>query len=302
MGRGDGEGVVRSLACVPAYNEEGSIAKIVIGAQRHVDRVIVCDDGSSDMTGEIADRLGAEVITHSRNLGYGAAIRTLFARARELGVDWMVTLDADGQHSPDDIPRLVSELERDEVDVVIGSRFLGGEGEMPGMRARGIGALTDVARRLGNLDVSDAQSGLRVYSGRVLDRVVPSEMGMGVSTEVLMKVVEDGFGVGEIPVSVAYEGLETSTHGPVYHFADVLASTLKHYSIRHPLLFYGVPAVGFLLAGLVFGLWALQIFLAENLLATNLALIAVSSTIAGLVLATTAIILFTIVNLVRSGR
>ena len=99
------DGVV--VACVPAYNEEGTIARVVIGAQRHVDRVVVCDDGSTDMTGEIAERLGAEVLRHPRNLRYGASIRTLFGRARELGAECVVTLDADRQHSPEEIPRLV---------------------------------------------------------------------------------------------------------------------------------------------------------------------------------------------------
>ena len=83
------------VACVPAFNEEKTIAKVVLLAQKHVDKVVVCDDGSSDLTGEIAKSLGAELIRHERNLGYGAAIQSLFRRARELGADVMVTLDAD---------------------------------------------------------------------------------------------------------------------------------------------------------------------------------------------------------------
>jgi glycosyltransferase involved in cell wall biosynthesis len=85
---------------VPAFNEEQTVARIVLEAQKHVDMVVVCDDGSTDLTAEIARRLGAEVIRHQRNLGYGAAIQSLFKRAREVGADVLVTLDADGQHAP----------------------------------------------------------------------------------------------------------------------------------------------------------------------------------------------------------
>jgi len=81
------------VACIPAYNEERTIAKVVLLAQKHVDKVIVCDDGSSDLTGEIAKSLGAELIRHEGNLSEGAALRTLFSRAIRLCPDAAVTLD-----------------------------------------------------------------------------------------------------------------------------------------------------------------------------------------------------------------
>ena len=84
------------IACIPAYNEEKTIAKFVLQAQRYADKVVVYDDGSSDMTGEIAGGLGAVVVRHERNLGYGASLRGLFAEALRLGADVVVTLDGDG--------------------------------------------------------------------------------------------------------------------------------------------------------------------------------------------------------------
>ena len=81
---------------IPAFNEEKTIARVVLEAEKHADKVIVCDDGSEDLTSEIAKRLGADVVKHQRNLGYGAAIRSLFRRARELNADVLVTLDGDG--------------------------------------------------------------------------------------------------------------------------------------------------------------------------------------------------------------
>ena len=110
---------------VVALKEVLTIAKVVLEAGRHVDRVIVCDDGSTDITAEIAEAWGAEVIRRERNMGYGAAIGSLFRRAREVGSDVMVTLDADGQHDPDYIPRLIEPVMRGEADIIIGSRFLG---------------------------------------------------------------------------------------------------------------------------------------------------------------------------------
>jgi len=116
------------IACIPAFREDASIARVIVKTLRYVDRVIVCDDGSPDMTAEIAERLGVEVIRHERNLGYGAALCSLFKRARELDPDVMVTLDADLQHDPDEIPKVLSPILRSEADVVIGSRFLADEG------------------------------------------------------------------------------------------------------------------------------------------------------------------------------
>lgn len=83
------------IACIPAYNEEATIAKVIIQAQKYADKIIVCDDGSSDLTGLIAERLGADVIRHERNLGKGAALRSLFKKAKELKAGIIVTLDAD---------------------------------------------------------------------------------------------------------------------------------------------------------------------------------------------------------------
>lgn len=111
---------------IPAFNEEKNIAGVILQAQKHSDLVMVCDDGSSDLTGEIAEKLGAYVIRHKRNMGYGASIRTLFQEAKMLGADVLVTLDGDSQHDPREIPLLVETLKHGRMDVVIGSRFLKG--------------------------------------------------------------------------------------------------------------------------------------------------------------------------------
>jgi len=88
------------IAAIPAYNEEKTIARVILKTQRFVDKVVVCDDGSGDLTTEIAERLGAIVVRHERNLGKGVAIKSLFGKALELDADVVVTLDADGQNDP----------------------------------------------------------------------------------------------------------------------------------------------------------------------------------------------------------
>ncbi len=109
---------------IPAFNEEKTIARVVLGAQKYSHIVVVCDDGSQDLTAEIAERLGAVVVCHEKNLGYGAALQSLFKRARELNADVLVTLDSDGQHDPEQIPRLVKPIEEGVAEVVLGSRFM----------------------------------------------------------------------------------------------------------------------------------------------------------------------------------
>ena len=101
---------VRTLVAMPAYNEEAYIAKTIIGAKKHGDAVLVVDDGSKDDTVPIAEGLGARVVRHEVNRGYGGALQTIFATAREMGAEELVIIDADGQHDPGDIPRLLAEI------------------------------------------------------------------------------------------------------------------------------------------------------------------------------------------------
>jgi glycosyltransferase involved in cell wall biosynthesis len=108
---GGAENVEKTLvvACIPAFNEEGRIAGVVLQVRKYVDRVVVCDDGSVDLTGAIAEGLGAVVIKHERKRGKGAALNSSFRYVRDLRPDVVVVLDADGQHDPGEIPRLVEQ-------------------------------------------------------------------------------------------------------------------------------------------------------------------------------------------------
>ena len=180
--------VILIVIGIPAYNEEENIAKIIIKLQKVVDKIIVCNDGSSDLTGEIAERLGVIVVNHSRNLGYGAGIRSIFQKAKELDTDILVTFDADGQHRIEDIQTVLNPLIKNEVDIVIGSRFIDSNDiNIPKYRKIGIKTITKITNRSSNLHLTDSQSGFRAYSKKVLQEITPSENGMGVSTEILIK-------------------------------------------------------------------------------------------------------------------
>ena len=291
--------VILIVIGIPAYNEEENIAKIIIKLQKVVDKIIVCNDGSSDLTGEIAERLGVIVVNHSRNLGYGAGIRSIFQKAKELDTDILVTFDADGQHRIEDIQTVLNPLIKNEVDIVIGSRFIDSNDiNIPKYRKIGIKTITKITNRSSNLHLTDSQSGFRAYSKKVLQEITPSENGMGVSTEILIKANKKKFKIKEVPIIVLYQG-NTSTHHPVSHGIAVIMSTMKFVSIEHPLKFYGIPGLIFLVVGLFFIVWTIQEFSISRQIITNISLIGIGSIIVGTMLTMTSIMLYSLINVVR---
>jgi glycosyltransferase involved in cell wall biosynthesis len=291
------------MAGIPAFNEERTIAKVVLRAQRFVDRVIVCDDGSTDLTGEIAERLGADVVRHERNLGYGMALQSLFRRARELGADVMVTLDGDGQHDTGEIPLLVEPVLEGKADVVVGSRLLtnGGKGNgMPRYRRVGVKVITGLTGAASSYGLSDAQCGFRVYGRKALEALSLYENGMGASVEVLMEARKHGLNVVEVPASCNYHRLEkTSTRNPLSHGASVVMSIVRLVVEERPLWFLGLPGAFSTLVGVLFGVWMLQMYALQHEIVTNVALASIAFTLIGLFSIFTAITLYSISRLVQ---
>ena len=286
---------------IPAYNEEKKIARIIVKLQEIADKVLVCNDGSSDLTGAIAEKLGAVVINHQKNLGYGAAIRSIFLKARELNCDTLVTFDADGQHRIEDIQKVLKPIIDNNADVVIGSRFLDKSTSIPRYRRIGIKTITSLTNVSSDTKITDSQSGFRAYNRKVLEEITPSDYGMGVSTEILIKANNKKFRISEVPITILYED-DTSKHHPVSHGASVVLSTMKFISIEHPLRFYGIPGIIFLGIGLFFTVWTIQAFTATRQIITNIALIGIGTILIGTVLLVTSIILYSLVNVVRERR
>ena len=283
---------------IPAFNEEKNIASIISRLKVFTDSIIVCDDGSSDMTAKIAEDMGAILVKHPKKLGYGAAIRTIFLKAKELESDVLVTIDGDGQHQIMDVEKILKPIEKNQADIVIGSRFLDKKSDVPKYRELGINVITKVTNVSIKNKITDAQSGLRAYSNKVLSEITPSDSGMGISTEILIKSSSKGFRIVEVPITISYAG-ETSTQNPVSHGTSVLFSTIKYISIEHPLRFYGIPAFICLTVGLFFTYLAVQFYTEFGKLSTNLTILSAGTVLVGVMLAITAILLYSLVSVVR---
>ena len=283
---------------IPAYNEEKNIASIIIKLKKITDSIIVCDDGSSDMTSEISKNLGAVVISHKKNMGYGAAINSIFQKSKEMKSDLLVTFDADGQHRVEDIEKVVEPIKNNTADLVIGSRFLDKKSNVPNYRKIGIKVITKITNASIKKKLTDSQSGFRAYNKQVLSQISPSDIGMGISTEILIKSSSKGLRIMEVPVTILYSG-DTSTHNPVSHGTSVLLSTIKFTSIEHPLKFYGIPSVIFLIIGGIFTTLAIQSYIDVGRLNSNLTLIGGSTVLIGIILLICAILLYSLVSVVR---
>jgi glycosyltransferase involved in cell wall biosynthesis len=291
------------VAGIPAYNEEKTIARVVLGAQKYAHIVVVCDDGSTDLTGEIAERLGAVVVRHERNAGYGAAIQSLFKRAWALKADVLVTLDGDGQHDPAEIPRLVKPIEDGVAEVVLGSRFMdkNGTAEMPAYRQLGVKVITKLSNGSGKNGISDAQSGFRAYSKRAIERLgAISENGMSASIELLRTVQKSGLKVCEVPISCKYAdtvGVKTSTENAAKHGLGLLMSLIKLVVEDKPLSFLGIPGILSIALGTWFGVWMMEMYASSHSIVTNVALASIAFILIGFFMVSTAITLYAITRI-----
>jgi len=284
---------------IPAFNEEKNIAVLIIQLKKIADKIIECNDGSTDLTSKIAEELGATVINHEKNLGYGAAIRSIFLKSKDLDGDVLVTFYADGLHRIEFVDKLINLTINGESDLVIGSRFLDeSKKEVPKYRKVGINVLTKITNATIKKQLTDSQSGFRAYSKKVLNELSPSELGMGISTEILIKASAKNFRISEVPIKIIYDG-DTSTHNPVLHGSSVLISTIKFTSIEHPLKFYGIPSLIFFAIGLFFIYFSAQYYTEFGRLNTNLTLVGAGGVLIAVVLLLACILLYSLVSVVR---
>jgi len=218
------------LAGIPAYNEEKTIAEVVLKAGCHVGKVLVCDDGSKDRTQMIARKNGAHVLEHEKNMGYGATMQTLFGKARELDADVLVVFDGDGQHDPDEIPELVKPVLEGRADIVIGSRFINGARmNVPLYRRMGILLITLLTKIFSGYAISDAQSGFRAFNRKALEELKITDCGWGSSVEVFFRAHDVGLRIVEVPVDCDYEDYpKASKHEPLRQGISIVVSIISH--------------------------------------------------------------------------
>ena len=291
---------------IPAFNEEQTIARVVLEAQKFAGKVVVCDDGSTDYTAKIAESLGADVVRHEKNGGYGASIKSLFMRAHELNADVFVTLDADGQHEPNEIPFVIKPIVDGAADVVIGSRFVdeNGTAEMPLYRQLGAKLITKMVNGSSKNGVTDSQSGFRAYSHLALDRLNFFEDGMGASVEILLKASKQDLRIVEVPSTCKYHtgDVDTSSEHPVTHGMGVVFSLIRLIVEERPLLMLGVPSLLCLLAGVGFGVWMLQIYAVKQTIETNIALASIAFILIGFFMLSTTITLYAITRIANKVK
>lgn len=216
------------MALIPAYNEQASIAKVILNAHKFASRVIVCDDGSTDSTYQLSLDAGAEVLRHRHNEGYGATLRTLFMKAATIQADAFVTIDSDGQHDSEFIPNLAEPILRREADLVIGSRFLSSKFDStPPHRKLAVKLITWLFDPRREHRFTDLQSGFRAYNWKALTVTCPTRTGMGASTEIIKRALRSGLKITEEPVPIYYVGDQPTIAASIIQFIDVLRSTLS---------------------------------------------------------------------------
>ena len=282
------------IACIPAYNEEKPIFDVVKRCLQYVDKVIVCDDGSHDSTAVAAKNAGAHVLKHTKNLGKGAAMKSLFEYAKELDADMVVTIDGDGQFLPEEIPKLFTTLMETKSDIVIGYRF-DDEQDMPGYRKVGNKILDKITTIAADLPFRDTQSGFRVYSKKAIKSIKFTTDGFGADAEILINASKKGLKVSEEKVTVIYNtGGKTSTKNPIAHSTSVLSSLIELIAIKKPLKYLGIPGIILLIIGIVYSIVVIIIFNDTRYFSIPSTLIAVGSLMLGLMLLLMSALLYSI--------
>jgi len=284
------------LVCIPAFNEEKPIVDVIKKSLNYADQVIVCDDGSLDLTAKQAMLAGAIVIKHEKNMGKGHAMKSLFKYAKDVDADVIVTIDGDGQFLAEQIPSLLQPILENSYDVVIGNRFSDDE-EMPSYRKFGNKMLDTITKLATDLPFSDTQSGFRSYSKKAIQSIDFSTSGFGVDSEILIDAVDKGLKITETDVTVLYDtGLKTSTKDPISHSMSVIGSLLESIAIHHPLKYLGIPGIILLLIGLGFTTYSISIFNITGNFSLPSVLTAMCSLIIGLILLQMSVVLYSISN------
>jgi glycosyltransferase involved in cell wall biosynthesis len=285
---------------LPAYNEEVSIGSVVLLTRFYADNVIVVDDGSSDRTAEIARNAGAEVIVHEVNTGKGGALKTGFLAAE--GADIIVTMDSDGQHNPEDIPRLVQPILKGEADMVNGSRYLNGlDRNTPLYRRVGQRVLDRFTNLNSGLKITDSQSGFRAFAASTKDNFRFNAQGMAIESEMLADAANSGLRIKEVEIGVRYD-VDCSTKNPIEHGFGVLIMVLKDIEFNKPLYYFTVPGLSLGVGGLYMGAHFIRTFAMGGSLQFGPTMLMVLFIVIGTFMALTGILLHSVSSIMKEAR
>ncbi len=292
------EATAKVTAIIPAYNEELAIGSVIITTKKNVDHVIVVDDGSTDQTAEIAELAGAEVIKHKKNLGKGAALKTGFDAVKK--TDIIVTLDGDGQHNPNEIPKLIKPIENGEADIVNGSRYLGDKkNETPGYRRLGQTVLDTATKLNSGLKITDSQSGFRAFAMYTVPAFRFNENGFFIESEMLIDASHYGSRVIEVEIGVKYNRDNIHKKNPVSHGVGVLVHILQDMEFNRPLYYFTLPGLILIIIGLIYGFYSFSEYLAGSTRSLAPTTIAALISLAGTFIAFTGVILHSISRMIK---
>ena len=257
-----GTGRKRTAAVIPAFNEEKTIASVVIKAKAHVDEVLVVDDGSADETALMAEKAGATVLKMPGNSGKAEALLSGLDMIANDGFDAAVLLDGDMQHDPRQIPDLLAPILAGKADLVIGSRFLNSGKGIPRYRKAGQIVLNKATSFGAKVKVTDSQSGFRALSRKAMRNLEFESEGYNIETDMIAHFAEKQMSITEVPISIEYNVPNGHKKSPIPHGLGVLSSTIGHIGYRRPMTLFGIPGfIAILAGGLLSLLTSMNIYL-----------------------------------------
>lgn len=262
--------------CIPVFNQEQIIAKLLIRVKRFADKVIVCDDKSTDSSADIAEALGVKVIRHSSPMGYNGALVSLFKEAISIGAHKIVTLDCDGVFDPIDIPTLIERLADEDVGIVVGT----------------VSQKSDSTLQ----ELSDSSSGLRAYSAKAIEILLEMSGSVRDSTMVIVKQNIPDLKVVSVPLHVP-EKVVIEKRRMVL---DPIMAPLLGVSLKYPDILYGILGVLLVLASLGLVVRNVQ-YLQSGVVSTNLMILSVGGFILGFVLIVSALLFSALAEMTYKG-
>lgn len=245
---------MKTVAIIPALNEEETIGRVVRSVRKHIKNVIVIDDGSTDGTAKTARRAGASVYSHPMNKGLGPTILDGYREALKRGAEIVLQIDADGQYLARDIPKLVNPVIRNEADMVLGSRFSGKIEEMPFVKRTGNKFFSKITSMLSGIKITDAQTGFRAIRSELLENIIPTGK-YTYTQEMIIRASKENYRILEVPIYFAKrKSGESRLIGSVFSYASnsfmIMLRTFREYN---PLKFFGFPGLILLVAGAILG-------------------------------------------------
>lgn len=257
---------MKLVIIIPAYNEAETIANVIDQIPRNIEdiddiEVVVIDDGSVDNTAQISKNAGAKVVSHYKNMGVGTAFSTGIHHALMMGADIIVTIDADGQFNPHDVPTLIKPVLKGDADFTTASRFLDPElvPDMPRVKIIGNRIFTEIINSLTEQKFKDTQCGFRAYTKDAAMRL----MLFGKFTytqEVFLDLARQNLRITEVPLKIKGQRVgESRVVSNIFSYGiKALVIILRSVRDYKPLVFFGIISLIFIFGGIFIGLFILQ--------------------------------------------